>query len=283
MIVMDRLKLFCDEAKKYPLLSADEEKELGRRVRKGDLEAINELTNSNLRLVLNVVKKYKSYTGIGVADISDLVQEGNIGLYKAVLNYDPDLGYKFSTYAYPKIRAAIKRCIEQNSNSVHIPINMVPFLNKARKLLSDDESAKTMSQEELAQKLKTNIKVINNIMSHIKNAVSLESELKNNGNNFNCIQDEKQTDPLVYICQKSSIENFKIFILELESQGKITEKERKAIYLKFGIENGNFYKLKDIAKVLSVSIERSRQIICAGIMKIKKEIDNNEEYRRYFD
>lgn len=281
---MDRLKLFCAEVKKYPLLSNEEEKELARRVRKGDLEARKKLTNSNLRLVLNVVKRYKSYTGIGVADINDLVQEGNMGLYKAVLNFNPDLGYKFSTYAYPKIRAAIKRCIDQNSNSVHIPIHIVPVMNKARKLLSDDELAKTISKEELAGELKTTVKVVNNIMSHIKNSLSLESELKNNGNNFNCIQDEKQMDPLLYICQKSSIEDFKIFILKLEHQGKITENERKAIYLKFGIENGNFCKLKDIAEILSVSIERSRQIICTGIMKIKKEIDNNEEYKKkYFD
>ena len=259
----DPVRMYLKEIGKVPLLSADEEVELAIRMAEGDEEAKCKLAEANLRLVVSIAKKY---VGRGMLFL-DLIQEGNLGLIKAVEKFDYKKGFKFSTYATWWIRQAITRAIADQARTIRIPVHMVETINKlikvSRQLLQ--ELGREPSVDEIAEKMELPVERVREIIKISQEPVSLETPIGEEEDSHlgDFIQDDNVPVPAeaaAYILLKEQL---------MDVIGTLTERERKVLVLRFGLEDGRPRTLEEVGKEFEVTRERIRQIEAKALRKLR--------------
>ena len=259
----DPVRMYLKEIGKVPLLSADEEVELAQRMEKGDIEAKKKLAEANLRLVVSIAKRY---VGRGMLFL-DLIQEGNLGLIKAVEKFDYKKGYKFSTYATWWIRQAITRAIADQARTIRIPVHMVETINKyvrvQRQLLQ--ELGREPQPEEIAKQMNMPVDRVREIQKISLEPVSLETPLGEEEDSHlgDFIQDDNVPVP-------AEAAAFTLLREQLdEVLGTLTEREQKVLKLRFGLEDGRARTLEEVGKEFKVTRERIRQIEAKALRKLR--------------
>lgn len=261
--IEDPVRMYLKEIGKVPLLSADEEVELARRMEDGDLEAKKKLAEANLRLVVSIAKRY---VGRGMLFL-DLIQEGNLGLIKAVEKFDYTKGYKFSTYATWWIRQAITRAIADQARTIRIPVHMVETINKfvriQRQLLQ--ELGREPYPEEIAKEMNMPVDRVREIQKISLEPVSLETPIGEEEDSHlgDFIQDDNVPVP-------AEAAAFTLLREQLEEVlGTLTEREQKVLKLRFGLEDGRARTLEEVGKEFQVTRERIRQIEAKALRKLR--------------
>ena len=259
--VEDPVRMYLKEIGKVNLLTAEEEIELAQRMENGDDEAKKRLAEANLRLVVSIAKRY---VGRGMQFL-DLIQEGNLGLIKAVEKFDYQKGYKFSTYATWWIRQAITRAIADQARTIRIPVHMVETINKqiriSRQLLQ--ELGREPTPEEIAEKMDITVDRVREIMKISQEPVSLETPIGEEEDSHlgDFIQDENAPVP-------ADAATFTMLREQLdEVLGTLTEREQKVLILRFGLEDGRGRTLEEVGKEFNVTRERIRQIEAKALRK----------------
>ncbi len=259
----DPVRMYLKEIGKVPLLSAAEEQELAERIANGDEEAKKKLAEANLRLVVSIAKRYN---GRGLLFL-DLIQEGNIGLLKAVDKFDYNKGFKFSTYATWWIRQAITRAIADQSRTIRIPVHMVETINKLirvqRNLLQ--ELGREPQAEEIAVAMDLPVERVREILKVAQEPVSLETPIGEEDDSHlgDFIQDENMPVP-------ADAAAFTLLKEELASVlDTLTERERKVLTLRFGLIDGHARTLEEVGKEFDVTRERIRQIEAKALRKLR--------------
>ena len=261
--IEDPVRMYLKEIGKVPLLSADEEVELAKRMEEGDAEAKKKLAEANLRLVVSIAKRY---VGRGMLFL-DLIQEGNLGLIKAVEKFDYKKGYKFSTYATWWIRQAITRAIADQARTIRIPVHMVETINKfvrvQRQLLQ--ELGREPYPEEIAEHMNMPVDRVREIQKISLEPVSLETPIGEEEDSHlgDFIQDENVPVP-------AEAAAFTLLREQLEEVlGTLTEREQKVLKLRFGLEDGRSRTLEEVGREFEVTRERIRQIEAKALRKLK--------------
>lgn len=261
--IEDPVRMYLKEIGKVPLLSAEEEIELAKRMELGDQEAKKRLAEANLRLVVSIAKRY---VGRGMLFL-DLIQEGNLGLIKAVEKFDYRKGYKFSTYATWWIRQAITRAIADQARTIRIPVHMVETINKlirvSRQLLQ--ELGREPTPEEIAEEMDMNVDRVREILKISQEPVSLETPIGEEEDSHlgDFIQDDNvpvPADAAAFTLLKEQLE---------EVLGTLTEREQKVLTLRFGLEDGRARTLEEVGKEFNVTRERIRQIEAKALRKLR--------------
>ena len=261
--IEDPVRMYLKEIGKVPLLSAEEEIELAKRMELGDQEAKKRLAEANLRLVVSIAKRY---VGRGMLFL-DLIQEGNLGLIKAVEKFDYRKGYKFSTYATWWIRQAITRAIADQARTIRIPVHMVETINKlirvSRQLLQ--ELGREPTPEEIAAEMNMPVERVREILKISQEPVSLETPIGEEEDSHlgDFIQDDNvpvPADAAAFTLLKEQLE---------EVLGTLTEREQKVLTLRFGLEDGRARTLEEVGKEFNVTRERIRQIEAKALRKLR--------------
>ena len=261
--VDDPVRMYLKEIGKVPLLSADEEIELAKRMEKGDEEAKKRLCEANLRLVVSIAKRY---VGRGMLFL-DLIQEGNLGLIKAVDKFDYTKGYKFSTYATWWIRQAITRSIADQARTIRIPVHMVETINKlirvSRQLLQT--YGREPSPEEIAKEMGISVEKVREIQKITQEPVSLETPIGEEEDSHlgDFIPDEDVPAP----AEAAAFSMLKEQLVEV--LGTLTEREQKVLRLRFGLDDGRARTLEEVGKEFNVTRERIRQIEAKALRKLR--------------
>ena len=259
----DPVRLYLKEIGKVPLLTADEEVELAKRMGEGDEEAKHKLTEANLRLVVSIAKRY---VGRGMLFL-DLIQEGNLGLIKAVEKFDYTKGFKFSTYATWWIRQAITRAIADQARTIRIPVHMVETINKLmrvqRQLLQ--ELGREPTEEEIAAEMGLSVERVREILKIAQEPVSLETPIGEEEDSHlgDFIQDENVPVPAEAAARMLLKEQLD------EVLDTLTEREQKVLRLRFGMNDGRARTLEEVGKEFDVTRERIRQIEAKALRKLR--------------
>ena len=259
----DPVRLYLKEIGKVPLLSAEEEKELAQRMMEGDEDAKQKLVEANLRLVVSIAKRY---VGRGMYFL-DLIQEGNLGLMKAVEKFDHEKGYKFSTYATWWIRQSITRAIADQARTIRIPVHMVETIHKvsrySRQMLQ--ELGREATAEELAEKMNVSPEKVREILKIAQDPVSLETPIGEEEDSHlgDFIPDEDTPSP-------AEATSANILREELERQlSTLTPREASVIRLRFGLVDGKTRTLEEVGKEFDITRERIRQIEAKALRKLR--------------
>ena len=261
--IEDPVRMYLKEIGKVPLLSAEEEIELAKRMELGDQEAKKRLAEANLRLVVSIAKRY---VGRGMLFL-DLIQEGNLGLIKAVEKFDYRKGYKFSTYATWWIRQAFTRAIADQARTIRIPVHMVETINKlirvSRQLLQ--ELGREPTPEEIAAEMNMPVERVREILKISQEPVSLETPIGEEEDSHlgDFIQDDNvpvPADAAAFTLLKEQLE---------EVLGTLTEREQKVLTLRFGLEDGRARTLEEVGREFNVTRERIRQIEAKALRKLR--------------
>ena len=261
--IEDPVRMYLKEIGKVPLLTAEEDIELAKRMELGDQEAKKRLAEANLRLVVSIAKRY---VGRGMLFL-DLIQEGNLGLIKAVEKFDYRKGYKFSTYATWWIRQAITRAIADQARTIRIPVHMVETINKlirvSRQLLQ--ELGREPTPEEIAEEMDMPVERVREILKISQEPVSLETPIGEEEDSHlgDFIQDDNvpvPADAAAFTLLKEQLE---------EVLGTLTEREQKVLTLRFGLEDGRARTLEEVGKEFNVTRERIRQIEAKALRKLR--------------
>lgn len=259
----DPVRMYLKEIGKYPLLTAEEEKDLALRMEKGDKKAKNRLAEANLRLVVSIAKKY---SGRGMHFL-DLMQEGNLGLMKAVDKFDYRKGFKFSTYATWWIRQSITRAIADQARTIRIPVHMVETINRIIRIQRQfvQEEGREPSIEEISKKMNMATDRVREIMKISHEPVSLETPVgeEEDSHLSDFIQDEKAQSPEDVVAMMALREE------ENKVLDTLTDREKKVLLRRFGWEDGNPRTLEEVGKEFDVTRERIRQIEAKAIRKLK--------------
>ena len=261
--VDDPVRMYLKEIGKVPLLSAEEEVELAKRMESGDEYAKKKLCEANLRLVVSIAKKY---VGRGMLFL-DLIQEGNLGLIKAVDKFDYTKGYKFSTYATWWIRQAITRSIADQARTIRIPVHMVETINKLirvqRQLLQ--ENGREPTPDEIAEEMGITVEKVREIHKIAQEPVSLETPIGEEEDSHlgDFIQDDNVPVPADAAAFTLLREQLK------EVLGTLTEREQKVLRLRFGLDDGRARTLEEVGKEFNVTRERIRQIEAKALRKLR--------------
>ena len=259
----DPLRMYLKEIGKVPLLSADEEIELARRMEEGDESAKKKLAEANLRLVVSIAKRY---VGRGMLFL-DLIQEGNLGLIKAVEKFDYNKGYKFSTYATWWIRQAITRAIADQARTIRIPVHMVETINKliriSRQLIQ--ELGREPTAEELAQEMLMPVDKVREIMKIAQEPVSLETPIGEEEDSHlgDFIPDDDIPAPADAAAYTLLQEQLKDVL------NTLTDREKKVLRLRFGLDDGRARTLEEVGREFKVTRERIRQIEAKALRKLR--------------
>ncbi len=267
-IADDSVRLYLREIGKIPLLNAEEELALAKRVVAGDKDAKDKMAEANMRLVVSIAKRY---VGRGL-DLLDLIQEGNTGLLRAVEKFDPDKGFKFSTYATWWIRQAITRAIADQARTIRIPVHMVETINKLlrtqRRLTQ--ELNREPSNEEIAAAMEIEVDKVEHIMKIKQDISSLDASIRDDEEESvlaDFIEDEDTISPEESATNQLLKEQVKDMLAAL------TEREQKIIKLRFGLEDGKQHTLEEVGQEFSVTRERIRQIEAKALAKLRKHKD----------
>ena len=261
--VDDPVRMYLKEIGKVPLLTSDEEVELAKRIADGDEEAKKQLSEANLRLVVSIAKRY---VGRGMQFL-DLIQEGNLGLIKAVEKFDYTKGYKFSTYATWWIRQAITRAIADQARTIRIPVHMVETINRLlrtqRQLVQDLGREPTV--EELAEELKLPVARVREIQKISQEPVSLETPIGEEDDSHlgDFIQDDHMPVPMDAAAATLLREQL------TEVMSSMTEREQRVLRLRFGMDDGKARTLEEVGKEFDVTRERIRQIEAKALRKLR--------------
>jgi RNA polymerase primary sigma factor len=269
-ISTDSIQMYLREIGKSPLLKSEEEIQLAKRKEKGDQEAARKLVQSNLRLVVSIAKRF---VGRGGLTLLDLIQEGNIGLFRAVEKFDYRKGYKFSTYATWWIRQAITRALADQSRTIRIPVHMVETINKfqqvQRRLIQD--LGREPLPEEIAAEMGEEVEKIRHIMQISQDTVSLETSVGDDGEDdaklSDFIEDTKTLSPSKVAALRLLSEHVKSIIEEL------TPREKKILEMRFGLVDGVAHTLEEVGEEFGVTRERIRQIETKALEKIQEHMD----------
>jgi RNA polymerase primary sigma factor len=259
----DAVRMYLREIGKIPLLDQPDEGKLARRVGKGDMVAKHKLTNSNLRLVVSIAKKY---TGRGMLFL-DLIQEGNLGLIRAVEKFDPNKGYKFSTYATWWIRQAITRAIADQARTIRIPVHMVETINKLRKIsrMLSQELGRKPTEDELASKATVSVAKVREIIKIAQIPLSLEMPVGDDDSSRlgDFVEDNGVAAPddlVVTGLLRDDLENI---------MRTLSDRERMVLRLRFGLDDGRPRTLEEVGRVYNVTRERIRQIEAKALRKLR--------------
>ena len=261
--IEDPVRMYLKEIGKVPLLSAEEEIELAKRMELGDQEAKKRLAEANLRLVVSIAKRY---VGRGMLFL-DLIQEGNLGLIKAVEKFDYRKGYKFSTYATWWIRQAITRAIADQARTIRIPVHMVETINKLIRVIRQvlQELGREPTPEEIAAEMNMPVERVREILKISQEPVSLETPIGEEEDSHlgDFIQDDNvpvPADAAAFTLLKEQLE---------EVLGTLTEREQKVLTLRFGLEDGRARTLEEVGREFNVTRERIRQIEAKALRKLR--------------
>ncbi len=265
----DSVQMYLKEIGQYPLLNGEEEVELAKRILKGDESARQKLALSNLRLVVSIAKKYVGRS----ANLSllDLIQEGNIGLFKAVEKFDFTRGFKFSTYATWWIRQAITRALADQGRTIRIPVHMVETINKyqqvVRRLVQD--LGREPMPEEVASEMGIEVDKIRHIMKISQETISLEAPVRegDDGDSDSSLENFIPDDDTISPATSSARKILKGYINEIIND--LTPREQKILDMRFGLTDGVTHTLEEVGKVFAVTRERIRQIEAKALDKIR--------------
>ena len=261
--IEDPVRMYLKEIGKVPLLSAEEEIDLARRMENGDEAAKKRLAEANLRLVVSIAKRY---VGRGMLFL-DLIQEGNLGLIKAVEKFDYTKGYKFSTYATWWIHQAITRAIADQARTIRIPVHMVETINKlirvSRQLLQ--ELGREPTPEEIAEEMSMPVERVREILKISQEPVSLETPIGEEEDSH--LGDFIQDDNVPVPADAAAFTLLKEQLVEVLST--LTEREQKVLRLRFGLDDGRARTLEEVGKVFNVTRERIRQIEAKALRKLR--------------
>ena len=261
--IEDPVRMYLKEIGKVPLLTAKEEKNLAMRMENGDMDAKKRLAEANLRLVVSIAKRY---VGRGMLFL-DLIQEGNLGLIKAVEKFDYRKGYKFSTYATWWIRQAITRAIADQARTIRIPVHMVETINKLirvqRQLLQ--EKGREPYPEEIAEKMNLPVERVREIQKISQEPVSLETPIGEEEDSH--LGDFIQDDNVPVPAEAAAFTLLKEQLVEV--LGTLTEREQKVLRLRFGLDDGRARTLEEVGKEFNVTRERIRQIEAKALRKLR--------------
>lgn len=270
-IADDSVRLYLREIGKIPLLTAEEELALAKKVVSGDKRAKDAMAEANMRLVVSIAKRY---VGRGL-DLLDLIQEGNTGLLRAVEKFDPERGFKFSTYATWWIRQAITRAIADQARTIRIPVHMVETINKLlrtqRRLTQ--ELNREPTNDEIAAAMDMDVDKVEHIMKIKQDISSLDASVRDDEEDSvlgDFIEDEDQETPSDSASKQLLKEQVKQIL------GTLTEREQKILKLRFGLEDGKSHTLEEVGQEFSVTRERIRQIEAKALAKLRKHKDTRK-------
>ena len=259
----DPVRMYLKEIGRINLLSTEEELELSKRVAAGDEMAKNTLAESNLRLVVSIAKRY---VGRGLLFL-DLIQEGNIGLMKAVEKFDYDKGYKFSTYATWWIRQAITRALADQARTIRVPVHMVETINKMARIQRQLtlELNREPSEEEIAKKMGISVEKVREVVKISQDPVSLETPIGEEDDSHlgDFVTDKSNLTPEEYATNEILKEEIKSVLLTLQ------EREQEVLELRFGLVDGTCHTLEEVGKRFNVTRERIRQIEAKALRKLR--------------
>lgn len=272
----DPVKMFLRDIGKIPLLTEEEEKALAERVRQGDEEAKKQLSEANLRLVVSIAKRY---VGRGM-QMLDLIQEGNLGLIKAVEKFDHTKGFKFSTYATWWIRQSITRAIADQAKTIRIPVHMVETINRqtrAQRSLTQ-QLGRDPYPEELAKELNVSVEKVTEVRMIAQEPVSIDTPVSDGEDSFlkDFIEDKKAVSPGDIASNKMLREEL---IKELH---KLTPREERVLRMRYGLDDGRPRTLEEVGKAFNVTRERIRQIEAKAVRKLRAA-NRNKKLRDFLD
>ncbi len=264
----DSVRLYLREIGKIPLLTPEEELELAQKVKTGDKRSKDKMAEANMRLVVSIAKRY---SGRGL-DFLDLIQEGNTGLLRAVEKFDPDKGFKFSTYATWWIRQAITRAIADQARTIRIPVHMVETINKLlrtqRRLTQ--ELNREPTNEEIAEAMDMEIDKVEYVMKIKQDITSLDANVRDDDDDSvlaDFIEDEDAATPE----ESAAIQLLKEQVKSM--LGALTDREQKILKMRFGLDDGKSHTLEEVGQEFSVTRERIRQIEAKALSKLRKHKD----------
>ena len=263
LTINDPVRMYLKEIGKISLLTLEEETALSERIANGDEEAKNILAESNLRLVVSIAKRY---VGRGMLFL-DLIQEGNIGLMKAVEKFDANKGYKFSTYATWWIRQAITRAIADQARTIRVPVHMVETINKLsrcqRQLIL--ELNREPTDEELAKKMNLSVDKVREVIKIAQDPVSLETPIGEEDDSHlgDFVKDERSMSPEEFTIHEMLKDEISDVLLTL------TEREEQVLRLRFGLDDGSCKTLEEVGQMFGVTRERIRQIEAKALRKLR--------------
>ena len=268
---MDAIRLYLKDIKKLPLLTAEEEIDLAVKIKKGDKLARSKMIQSNLRLVINIAKKY-AHLGVSMLD---LIEEGNLGLMKAVEKFNPKRGYRFSTYAAWWIRQYISRAIANQGKTVRMPVYIIELLmryKKATDALTSKYSRKPKISE-LAKRMKLSVKRVKELSKMAAGTSSLNAPVGEEGATefMDLIEDENNV---------SAADELSNFLTQERIKGlmeRMSKREQKILSLRFGLKDGTTHTLRDTAKHFGITRERVRQIESAAMRKMREFMIQQEK------
>jgi RNA polymerase primary sigma factor len=269
----DSVRLYLREIGKIPLLNPEEELSLAHKVKEGDKDAKDKMAEANMRLVVSIAKRY---SGRGL-DFLDLIQEGNTGLLRAVEKFDPDKGFKFSTYATWWIRQAITRAIADQARTIRIPVHMVETINKLlrtqRRLTQ--ELNREPTNEEIAAAMDMDVDKVEYVMKIKQDITSLDANVRDDDDDSvlaDFIEDDEAVSPEDAATTQLLKEQVKDML------GVLTDREQKILKMRFGLEDGKSHTLEEVGQEFSVTRERIRQIEAKALSKLRKHKDAKKLY-----
>ncbi len=272
----DSVQMYLKEIGKVPLLTAAEEVELAKRKEKGDREAEKRIIEANLRLVVSIAKRFAGAKGMSLLD---LIQEGNIGLFRAVEKFEYRKGYKFSTYATWWIRQAITRSLADQSRTIRIPVHMVETINKFQQIQRNliQELGREPLAEEIASEMGEEVEKVRYIMKISQDTISLETSIGDDGDNSTLedfIEDVKNITP----DRAAALQLLRDYVKNIVSQ--LSPREQKILEMRFGLLDGVAHTLEEVGREFEVTRERIRQIESKSLEKIRK-LKGLEKLRDY--
>lgn len=270
-IADDSVRLYLREIGKIPLLTGEEEITLANKVRKGDKRAKDAMAEANMRLVVSIAKRY---VGRGL-DLLDLIQEGNTGLLRAVEKFDPDKGFKFSTYATWWIRQAITRAIADQARVIRIPVHMVETINKLLRTQRrmTQELGREPTHAELAKEMEMEIEKIDHIMKIKQDISSLDAPIRDDEDDSTLVQfieDEESKSPE----ESATTQLLKEHVNQMLDG--LTPREQKILRMRFGLEDGRTHTLEEVGQEFGVTRERIRQIEAKALAKLRRSRESKD-------